>query len=149
MGLAGRRRGGAGLRGGLGLALGQVPFGLWPVALAALAVILWRVARAGSSAAAFWTALFAGAGHFALALSWIVQPFFVDPWRHGWMAPFAVVLLAFGLALFWGAAAALAQRFARPFLATALLIAGAEMLRSHILTGFPWALVGTSGLRRG
>ena len=127
---------------GLGLALGQVPFGLWPVALAALAVILWRVARAGSAAAAFWTALFAGAGHFALALSWIVQPFFVDPWRHGWMAPFAVVLLAFGLALFWGGAAALAQRFARPLLATAVLIAGAEMLRSHILTGFPWALVG-------
>jgi apolipoprotein N-acyltransferase len=127
---------------GLGVALGQVPFGLWPVALVALAAILWRVARSASALAAFWTALFAGAGHFALALSWIVQPFFVDPWRHGWMAPFAVVLLAFGLALFWGGAAALAQRFARPLLATALLIAAAEMLRSHVLTGFPWALIG-------
>lgn len=127
---------------GAGLALGQVPFGLWPVALGALAAILWRTARAGGPAAAFRTALFAGAGHFALALSWIVHPFFVDPGRHGWMAPFALILMAFGLALFWGAAAALAQRFVRPLLATAVLIAVAEVLRSHVLTGFPWALVG-------
>lgn len=141
-GWPGARGTGLAFAAGLGLALGQAPLGLWPVALVALALILWRVARADGAWPAFWTALFAGAGHFALALSWIVQPFFVDPWRHGWMAPFALVLMAFGLALFWGLAAALAQRFARPLLATALLIAAAELLRSHVLTGFPWALVG-------
>ncbi len=45
-----------------------------------------------------------GAGYFAVALAWIVEPFLVDVARHGWMAPFALVLMAGGLALFWGAA---------------------------------------------
>lgn len=127
---------------GVGVGLGQVPFGLWPVALACLSIILWQLAHANGPRAAFWTALFAGAGHFGLALSWIIQPFFVDPWRHGWMAPFALTLMAFGMALFWAAAAALAHRFRWPFVATACLIAAVEMLRSHLLTGFPWALIG-------
>ena len=35
------------------------------------------------------------------ALNWIVEPFLIAPDVHGWMAPFAVVFLSFGLALFW------------------------------------------------
>ena len=65
---------------------------------AALTVL---IARAPGSAPAAWTGLFAGAGYFALGLSWIVEPFLVDVATTGWMAPFAVVLLAGGLGLFW------------------------------------------------
>jgi apolipoprotein N-acyltransferase len=136
-----RRIGLAGMSG-LGIALGQVPFALWPLALVALAALLHLLRRAEGAGAAFWLALFAGAAHFALALSWIVQPFFVDPWRHGWMAPFALALMAFGMALFWAGAAALALRARWPLLALALALPLADLLRGHVLSGFPWALFG-------
>ena len=78
-------------------ALGQAPLGWWFLAFPAFVVLVALVARAPGGWAAFWIAGLAGAGHFATALHWIVFPFFVDPVRHGWMAPFALVLLAVGL----------------------------------------------------
>lgn len=136
-------RGPVGLSFGLGLALalGQAPFGLWPLSLAALAGLL-HLLHGGPSLRAFWLALAAGAGHFALSLNWIVQPFLVDPWRHAWMAPFALALMALGLGLFWAGAAALAVRARRPLLALAVALPLADLLRGHVLTGFPWALFG-------
>jgi apolipoprotein N-acyltransferase len=127
---------------GVAAALGQAPWHLYGVTLLALAGLIWLVSRAGSVRAAFWIGLAAGTGHFALALSWIVEPFLIDVARHGWMAPFAVVLLSSGLALFWAAAAALALRFPRPALAFVVAFTTLEWLRGVILTGFPWAMAG-------
>ncbi len=85
-----------------------------------------------------------GTAYFALTLHWIVEPFFVDVARHGWMAPFAIVLLSGGLALFWGAATALARWLGPSLpgfaLAWPVAMAAAEMLRGYVFTGFPWAL---------
>lgn len=83
-----------------------------------------------------------GAGYFGITLNWIVSPFFIDPWVYGWMAPFAAVLMAFGLGLFWAAAAALATRFPNQLLGLVALLSAAELLRGHVLTGFPWAQLG-------
>lgn len=127
---------------GAGVALGQAPFGLWPLAIAALAGVIWLVAGASGPRAAFWTGLAAGTGHFALALSWIVEPFLIDIARHGWMAPFAVLLLSSGLGLFWGAAGALAAATRSPVLGLVVALAAFEWLRGVILTGFPWAMLG-------
>lgn len=141
-------RGSAALAFGLGVAvaLGQVPFGFQVLALPALCGLLHLLSHETAAPRAFALALFAGAGHFALALNWIVNPFFVDPWVHGWMAPFAVVLLAFGLGLFWAGAAALAAGLAAPgrlrLLALVAALALADLLRGHVFTGFPWALFG-------
>ncbi|PTX46764.1 Apolipoprotein N-acyltransferase [Gemmobacter caeni] len=129
---------------GLGVlaASGQAPLGAWYLAVPAFAGIVWQV-TAGRPAARGWAA---GTGYFAAALSWIVQPFFVEPETYGWMAPFALVLMAGGLALFWGAAAGLAARLvrttARQALAFALCLSGAEALRGVVFTGFPWAQPG-------
>lgn len=133
---------------GLLAALGQAPFGLWPLAFLAWGFGLRRVARAGSAKTAFLRSLLFGAGHFGLALSWIVQPFFVDPWRHGWMAPFALVLMGFGLALFyalpafglWRGGMMGARKGGAVLLALAWSLS--EILRGHVFTGFPWALPG-------
>ena len=130
---------------GLALGLGHAPYDLPLLALLALPAlfVLWAGARAWRRAAFLgWCA---GAGQFALTLSWIVEPFMVDAVRHGWMAPFALIFMAGGLALFWalafGAARALAPAGG---VAGALALGGAltlaEWLRSVILTGFPWAL---------
>lgn len=128
-------------------AAGQAPFNLWPLALLGFAGVfaqilpaqtIWRAARLG------W--LF-GAGYFAFALIWIVQPFLVNIARDGWMAPFALVLISFGLALFWAVAAGFAAWLSpnapqRRALALVLTLSAAELARTYVLTGFPWALIG-------
>ncbi len=124
------------------VALGQAPFALWWLALPALAGVILLVVRAESWRAAFWIGLAAGTGQFALALSWIVEPFLIDIARHGWMAPFALVLLSAGLALFWGVAAALSRALPQPALGFAAAFAWLEWVRGVILTGFPWAMLG-------
>ena len=124
-------------------ALGLAPYGLWPVALIGWAILpLWMVAaetpwRAGLSGWLF------SCGFFAHGLVWIVEPFLVDIQRHGWMAPFALVFLAGGLALFWGAAFWAAHRVGQgPLHRVVVLIPMlglAEFGRAYLLTGFPWA----------
>jgi apolipoprotein N-acyltransferase len=130
---------------GLCIALGQVPFSLVPAALGGLAALIGLAGGTATARQAAWIGWCGGTAYFGLALHWIVAPFMVDAARHAWMAPFAAVLLSGGLALFWALALGLARRLAggwRFALAAAGGLAAAEMLRSLVLTGFPWALVG-------
>ena len=134
--------------GGALAAFGQAPWSLPYPALAGLALGLWTLILAPSARAGFLVGWSMGSGYFAVALHWIVQPFQVDAATYGWMAPFAAIFLAMGLGLFWGLAGAVTQALGhdRPALARGLLAALAltatEMLRSVVLTGFPWALIG-------
>ncbi len=126
-------------------ALGLAPFGLWPLTVLALALAFGVWSAAGSGRAAARSGWWFGLGWFGLGLCWIVQPFLVDPSRHGWMAPFGLVFMAGGMALFWALAGWLGHRVAAPAarpLALAVTLTGAEYLRSVVLTGFPWNLVG-------
>jgi apolipoprotein N-acyltransferase len=135
--LIGRRRRAAGL--------GQAPFALWlctPLRRLACACqfLSRRPPPAGGCSA--WAG---GAGYFALTLHWIVEPFFVDAARHGWMAPFALVSSPAGSRcsgrLAGGPAVRLRQaRRPRAGLRAALTLA--EAARGTVLTGFPWAFPG-------
>ena len=124
-------------------ALGLAPYGIWPLALAGWILLpgLMALARRPGQAAALGWAF--AAGYFAHGLMWIVEPFLVDIRRHGWMAPFALVFLSGGLALFWAAAFWAAHRAGRDWLHRGLLLvpclALAEFGRAYLLTGFPWA----------
>ncbi len=124
---------------GLAAALGQAPLGAWYLALPALAALITLVSR-GARREGIWRAWFGGAGYFMAALNWIVQPFMVDVARDGWMAPFALPMMGFGLALFWAAAALPAAR--NRALGFAVCLGAAELARGYVLTGFPWALIG-------
>src|SRR5690606_20434712 len=131
---------------GAATATGQAPLGLWWVALPALAVMFHAILRADGWKRAAVLAWSGGTAYFAVALCWIVEPFLIDAPRHGWMAPFALVLLAGGLALFWalagGGAAALGGSRAARAMTLAVALATAEHLRGYALTGFAWAQVG-------
>lgn len=127
---------------GLLVALGQAPFNFWPLALIGLAASMGLLLQAQKIRHAAWIGWACGLGYFGLALNWIVEPFLVDVARYGWMAPFALLFLAAGLALFWGGAAALSFRFGNNALTWIAALAGAELLRAYIFTGFPWALIG-------
>lgn len=126
---------------GLALAVGQAPLDLWFFTLAGLVALFVLLPRLAPGRGAFGFGWLLGAAYFAVALAWIVEPFLVDAAAHAWMAPFALIGLAGGLGLFWAAAFWIAARVARAR-AAVLIVAwtAAEMARSYVLTGFPWAV---------
>ncbi|MCI5109782.1 MAG: apolipoprotein N-acyltransferase [Marivita sp.] len=135
------RRLGAICLGGV-FALGQAPFDLWWIAAPALVAILVLVLRDTRAGSAAWTGWLFGVGYFALSMHWIVEPFAVDAAATGWMAPFALVGLASGLALLWASAFWAGRRMSPGPFGIALCWAAIELARAYILTGFPWGLVG-------
>ncbi|MEM9581142.1 MAG: apolipoprotein N-acyltransferase [Pseudomonadota bacterium] len=131
---------GAGLAGAVA-AFGQSPYDFPLLTLLGLSGAVWLFQARATPWQAALTGWAFGTGYFAHSLQWIVSPFFVDAARHGWMAPFALVLMAAGLALFWGLAFWLARIIAPSRLwPLALTWAAVEMLRAYIFTGFPWAM---------
>lgn len=125
------------------LSRGLAPYHwIWvmPGVLAALPFFLARLNSAARWAMAGWAF---GLGYFMLGLSWILEPFQVDAQTHGWMAPFALFLLAGGLALFWALAFWCAARLSRDgwsgVLALTVTWGLAEFARAYVFTGFPWA----------
>jgi apolipoprotein N-acyltransferase len=138
---------GLALAAGVGAALAHPPFGILPglFGYALLMALLDRADPARPLRSAFLRGWLAGLGYFSIGVWWIGEAFLVDV-QQAWMAPFAVALLAGGLALFWGAAALLYRRFAPAGVRRLLLFAGAmallEWLRGHVLTGLPWNLPG-------
>lgn len=122
------------------MSAGQAPLGGWGLTLAGLAGLCALVASRRTGG--WWLGWFAGAGYFAGSLNWIYEPFLVDAETYGWMAPFAVLLIAFGLGLFWAVAGSAAQRARWPLAGFAVALSLAELARSYVLTGFPWALIG-------
>ncbi len=130
---------------GAGMALAAAPFDV-PWAVAFVVIVFQLIVAAPTPKLAGWSAWSAGVGYFGLSLHWIVDPFLVDAALTGWMAPFALIGMAGGLALFWAGAGWLAARAAPAGLARAICLAGLlallEYARGVLFTGFPWAQLG-------
>jgi len=156
---------------GLLSALGFAPFGLFPLLLFGLAVLVVLIdgamGRPRPVRASALAGLAFGHGQFLAGLHWVGFAFLVDPLEHAWQIPFVALLFPGGLALFVAGAAAGAAALWRPGPARIFLFAACyalgEWLRGHVLTGFPWniaaygwgaslsvlqsvALIGTYGL---
>ena len=133
------------LLAGLAAAFALPPWGFLP-GLLGYGLMFTLVDRAATARSAFFRGWLTGCGYFLVCVWWIYEPFQVDAQAQGWMAPFAVAIMAGGLALFWAAAAAAYRRLkgatAWRVLLFVGLFAGAEWLRGHVLTGFPWDLPG-------
>jgi apolipoprotein N-acyltransferase len=101
--------------------------------------VLWRAGLIG-----WWF----GFGYFLFGLYWVGNAFLVDAEKFAFLLPVAVTLMPAGLALFTGAAAAIARLFwlngYRRVAVLAVVWTIFEWLRGHILTGFPWNLIGES-----
>lgn len=128
--------------GGLCLGLGQVPWSLWPLTLLGLAGILYLLERAETPKRAALLAFVAGTVQFGVAISWIIEPFLIEPERTGWMAPFALALMAAGGGLFWALPVWGMRRWRGGMAALVLALVLSDLARGYVLTGFPWALIG-------
>ena len=119
--------------------LGQAPVDQPALTLVGLAFGFWII-RPETALPYFLRGWSLGFGYFLVSLAWIVEPFLVEGRGTAWMAPFALLAMAGGLALFWGGAFALARGRVGLWICLALL--SAELARAYLFTGFPWALLG-------
>jgi apolipoprotein N-acyltransferase len=149
-----RRRGLAFAAGALS-SLAQPPFFVFPLLWLTFPVLVWLVDGAAGQGRsgrvrrifpAFAVGWWFGFGYFLAGLWWIGAAFLVDAREFGWLMPFAVLGLTAGLAVFFGLGTAAARIFWsedwRRIFSLALGLGGAEWLRGHILTGFPWNALG-------
>lgn len=133
----------------LALALGALaacgfePLGLWPLTLAAFALLIELVARAERARRVFLLGWLFGFAHFTVGLNWIVTAFGFQAAMPAWLGWIGEGGLSAALAVWPGVAALGAWWLARgnrPALVLAL--AGCwvvcEWLRGWVLTGFPW-----------
>lgn len=149
-GLTGWRRYGLAFALGMLLAGALPPVDMTVLILVAFPALLWLDdGSAGPWASARLGYVFA-LGFFVAGLYWVAAALFVDIARFWWALPFAVLglpaLLAFFPAAALGATAWAAARLRLAPVARVCLFAvlwcAAEWLRGHVLTGFPWNLVG-------
>lgn len=130
---------------GAALALAQAPSSLFFIPLIVLPCIAWLGMAAPTRKSALIAGWASGVGYFAFGLVWLVEPFLVDAAATGWMAPFALLLMSAGLALFWAAAFWLAYQAGatrrQRVVALVVLLSLAEFARAHVFTGFPWNLI--------
>lgn len=134
---------------GLAAACGFQPLGLWPLTLAALALLLWLVRDAPDLRGALARGWWFGVGHFVLGLNWIATAFTYQAEMPASLGYVAVVLLSLYLAVYPAAAAGLAWRWGRrDELRLVLLFAAAwivtEWLRATLFTGFAWNPLGVA-----
>lgn len=87
-----------------------------------------------------------GWGYFTVAFHWLGAAFFVDGGVMIALMPFAILALAAMIAFFWGVASALAHLLWSHgpwrILTLATFLTLAEWARGHVLTGFPFDLLG-------
>ncbi len=92
-----------------------------------------------------------GFGHFFSGIYWIAASLLVDAAQFGWLVPFALTIIPSILAVYFGLVA-LSYKFLiakfkinsayQKILLFALLFVIAEILRSNLLSGFSWNLLG-------
>jgi apolipoprotein N-acyltransferase len=133
---------------GLVSALAYAPFGIFPALLLGFAALVLLIDGAQAQARRMWSAAFAGwafaFGQFLAGFYWVGYAFVVDAADHAWQIPIVEFCLPGGMALYIGAACALASRFWQPnasrVFVLAICYALGEWVRGHALTGFPWNL---------
>jgi apolipoprotein N-acyltransferase len=152
--LSGAKRAGLAVVAGAISVLAFAPVHFWPVLFLSFGALVWLLDGCDAYNQGFVpklrcaaiTGFWFGFGYFLTGLYWVAEAFLVEPWRHGWLLPFAMTLLPGGMALFYAGACALAIWLWRPgaarVFALAIAFGLAEYVRGHVLTGLPWNLTG-------
>lgn len=88
-----------------------------------------------------------GFGHFGIGFSWAANALLVDSQTYGWLYPVCILSAGAFFGLFTALPALLTAWF-RTLISKLFALAGlwtaSEWLRSFVLTGFPWNLLGSA-----
>jgi apolipoprotein N-acyltransferase len=118
-----------------------------PILWICFPILIWLIDGAPRHRGAFAAGWWWGFGHFSAGVYWIACALLIDPLKFGWMIPFAVFGLGGVLAIFPGLAAYVARRAVPSGPARVLVFAMGwtflEWVRSWLLTGFTWNLIGS------
>ncbi|MDO8837487.1 MAG: apolipoprotein N-acyltransferase [Parvibaculum sp.] len=155
--LRGWRRAAAAFLAGALSTLALSPYDFLPILFLTLPVLVWLLDGVGEPTRSrrrrvMWRAgllgWWFGFGYFFFGLYWIGHAFLIEAEKFAFLLPLAVTLLPAGLALFTAAAAVVARLFwfrgYRRIAVFAVSWTAFEWLRGHVLTGFPWNLIGQS-----
>jgi apolipoprotein N-acyltransferase len=121
------------------------PVYFFPLGFVTFPALLWLLDGAPRRRAAFALGWWFGFGYFAIGLYWIGNALLVFAAKYAFLLPFASAGLPAALAVFIGLATTIAWQGRAPFeraILFAIAWVVAEWLRGHILTGFPWNLIG-------
>lgn len=152
--LDGWRRAALALVAGAFAVLALPPFNFPAVGFVSFPLLVWLLDGVGVEPGSRWRSVrsafacgwFFGFGYFVAGLWWLGAAMMVDAGSFAVFIPFAVLGLPAVLALFYGAAAALARSVwsdsAFRLFSLAGSLALAEYLRGIVLTGFPWNEIG-------
>jgi len=153
--LSGWRRAALSVALGALTALTQAPFHLFAIGFVTFPVLIWLLDGAvgatpgrasGALRSAFWIGWLFGLGYFTAGIWWLANALLVEAPEFAWAIPLAVLGLPAILALFYGAACALARLAWSDGLSRIAALAAAfglaEWARSFMLTGFPWNALG-------
>ena len=131
-------------------ALAHAPYHVLPALILGFVILILALDGARATArpllAGFARAWAFGAGFFLAGTFWVANAFLVSVQDHAWLIWAPLTLLPGGLAIFWGVAGlayvAQKRKGAARVAAFALAFLAVEVLRSTILSGFPWNLPG-------
>jgi apolipoprotein N-acyltransferase len=137
------------LGAGASLILAFAPFGVWPLAISASALLLWLWEGVSPRRAA-WRGFLFGLGVYTTGVSWVYLSLRNYGNAPAAFAALATLLLVLYLALYPAVIGYLLGRWvSRPSPVKWLVVApalgaGLEWVRSWLLTGFPWLSLGYS-----
>lgn len=122
------------------------PFHLLPILFVSFGGLFWLIETSRDLRCAAILGLAFGFGYFLTGLYWIGHSFLVDVEQFGLFAVPAVVGLSAFLALFPAVATSLTKLIGGQGVGGVLAFAASwtatEWLRGHVLSGFPWNLIG-------
>ena len=124
------------------------PFFVAILLIPTLSLLLLQITTSLTKKEAFLTGWSFGFGYFLAGLYWIAISLLVDPDQFAWLIPFATFGIAGILAITFGVVTLITWltpvygwRKVMVFAACWVVV---EWLRGHLLTGFPWNLIGYS-----
>lgn len=134
------------------LSLAFAPVHFFPILFISLPIFFFLLEdEKGSKKDIFWLGFAFGFGHFLSGIYWIAISLTVDASQFAWLIPFCLTIIPGILAVYFGILALIYKFFDRHLslkenyqkailFSLAWLIA--EILRSNLLSGFPWNLLG-------
>lgn len=151
----GAKRFGLAFVAGATAVLALPPFNFFAALFVALPILVWLLDGASGAAdagfpgrlrPAFATGWWFGFGYFAAGLWWLGNALLVDAGSFAWALPLAILGLPAVLAVFFGAATALARIMWSDGLGRIAALSAAfgimELARGVLFTGFPWNTIG-------